>query len=187
MIRDLTIPPYYCMQNCILIACGQDDWESADVYRYAAEDAYAKAHRKATKQNDKDSLEVLEEVRNQLDQLIDERSEDVTAQTGIKVHHGNDDIDMNNSYYDALENDGVLYQMEDREELSEVENADELAAERIILPIRTSSGSADGDVTVQDATPSSATPTSTQTTAALSLAEPFTTRPQTLRAKKSTS
>jgi hypothetical protein len=65
------MPPYYYMKHMILIACGQEEWETADTYRYAAEVAYAEAHGKAKRHDDADSLEVLEEIRDDLDELID--------------------------------------------------------------------------------------------------------------------
>jgi hypothetical protein len=164
------MPPYYYMKNMILIACGQEGWKTADTYRYAAEVAYAEAHGEAKRHNDADSLEVLEEIRDDLDELIDRRNNDIAAHTGIRVYFASDDID--DLYYDTLEEDKVLSEMEDFDELSESDNTEEMvAAEYIVIPIRTSSP-AGSDVETQGATSSSATPTPAQTHAAPSLAEP---------------
>jgi hypothetical protein len=163
------MPPYYYMKHMILIACGQEEWETADTYRYAAEVAYAEAHGKAKRHDDADSLEVLEEIRDDLDELIDRRNNDIAAHTGIRVYFDSDDID--DLDYDTLEDDEVLSEMEGFHDLGEAEEADEvIAAEYIVLPIRTS-GPAGSDVKAQGATSSSATPTPAQTHAAPSLAE----------------
>jgi hypothetical protein len=181
------MPPYYYMKSMILIACGQKEWGTADTYRYAAEVAYAEAHGEAKQHNDADSLELLEEIRDDLDELIDRRNNDIAAHTGIRVYFGSDGVD--DLYYEPLEDDDVLSEMEDFDELAEAEDAEEVvAAEQAVLPARTSSP-VDEDVKTQDAASSSATPTPTPTPAVPvvpSLAEPAsTTRPLTLRAKKS--
>jgi hypothetical protein len=164
------MPPYYYMKNMILIACGQRTWETADTYRYAAEVAYAEACGEAKRHNDADSLEVLEEIRDDLDELIDRRNNDIAAHTGIRVYFASDDSD--NPDYDTLEDDEVFSEIEDFDEFSESGNTDEMvAAEYIVLPIRTS-GPVGSDVEAQGATSSSATPTPAQTHAAPSLAEP---------------
>jgi hypothetical protein len=158
------------MKNAILIACGQDDWRVADAYTRAAEKAYTETHKKATLRNDTGSLGGLEEIRDALDQLTQRNNEEIFAETGIRVYFASDDID--DLYYDNLEDDEVLSEMEDFDELSESDSTDEIvAAEYIVLPIRTS-GPAGSDVEAQGATSSSATPTPAQTHAAPSLAEP---------------
>jgi hypothetical protein len=175
------------MKNMILIACGQEDWWIADAYRYAAEKAYTEAHHEATLEIDTDSLEVLEEIRDVLDQLSHRSYEEMAAETGIRVHFGSDGVD--DLYYEPLEDDDVLSEMEDFDELAEAEDAEEVVvAEQIVLPTRTSSP-VDSDLKTQDAASSPATPTPAPTPAVpvvLSLVEPAsTTRPLTLRAKKS--
>jgi hypothetical protein len=174
------------MKNAILVACGQEDWWIADAYTRAAEKAYTEAHRKATLRNDTGSLEVLEEIRDALDQLTDRNNKEMFAETGIRVYFGSDGVD--DSYYDTLEDDEVLSEMEDFDELAEAENADEVvvAAEQVVPPTRTSSP-VDGDVKTQDAASSPVTPIPAQTPTEPSLAEPASTaRPLALRSKKST-
>jgi hypothetical protein len=57
-LSDPLLPPYYEIENCILIASACDMWEDADVWRRAARQAYHTFHAKASRENDTATLEV---------------------------------------------------------------------------------------------------------------------------------
>jgi hypothetical protein len=67
------------MQNCILIACALDDWNEADLWRRSAELTYNTSFAEATTKNDTNSLDMLRNVRIQLDELHEFKMEDLTG------------------------------------------------------------------------------------------------------------
>lgn len=56
-----------------------DDWVDADIWRLTAEQAYITARDKATKIHDEKSLKALPELREELDQMIEFRVQDIQA------------------------------------------------------------------------------------------------------------
>lgn len=64
-----------------------DDWEDADVWRLAAEQAYITALDKATRIRDDNSLKAFPGLREELDQLGEYRAQDFTA---LQMHIASD-------------------------------------------------------------------------------------------------
>ncbi|KAJ4308650.1 hypothetical protein N0V94_009264 [Neodidymelliopsis sp. IMI 364377] len=71
------LPPYHTMKNLVLIACALGSWDKADVYRLSTEDIYKEELAIAISYRDEASLELLEDVRVQLDKLICYRERDL--------------------------------------------------------------------------------------------------------------
>ncbi|KAH7385434.1 hypothetical protein DE146DRAFT_759670 [Phaeosphaeria sp. MPI-PUGE-AT-0046c] len=91
-LDDITLPPYYVIKNCILAASALGDWREADIYRLTAEQTYTTALHTATAKKDMLSLEALEGLQNELDQLEEFRPEDLaTMIDGIQVYGVDDD------------------------------------------------------------------------------------------------
>ncbi|KAJ4324427.1 hypothetical protein N0V94_001325 [Neodidymelliopsis sp. IMI 364377] len=78
-LTDPLLPPYYDIQNCILIASAEDMWEDADVWRRAARQAYRTFHAKASRANDTATLKEIGEARKQLDELDELLAEEFDA------------------------------------------------------------------------------------------------------------
>lgn len=70
MTRDLTLPRYYYIKNCILLTRAIGNWNDAELYRLAAEQAYSTALSNAQLRKDQNSLDALEDLREDLDVLI---------------------------------------------------------------------------------------------------------------------
>lgn len=127
------LPPYYIIKNCILVACALDDWNDADYYRSAAEQAYDTTLAEATRKNDKGSLAALKQLRKELDQLTEFRVEDITGMT-------------KEERMGTIDDDGDLYGMkaaiaawEAEEEALAAEDEDEVSADNISPLVRPAS------------------------------------------------
>jgi hypothetical protein len=144
------LPPYYVIRNCILIACALDDWREADVYRLAAEQSYDTTLKVATQYKDKESLEALQDLREELDELDSFRREDLTALADAqRAELPYDDMEIDEDNDEDMENERMEEEYEaaaEQEAVADAENDVEVAAEALRLPIRPVGGS-DGPVT----------------------------------------
>ncbi|KAF1934738.1 hypothetical protein EJ02DRAFT_313010, partial [Clathrospora elynae] len=79
LLSDLTLPQYYVIQNCMLIASAINTWNEADIWRVYAVEIYQTSLGEATRQKDTNGLEVLRKVRIELDQLLGPYIEDLAS------------------------------------------------------------------------------------------------------------
>lgn len=110
-LTDPTLPPYYVIHNCILIACALDDWSDADIWQRRAEQAYWTCAAKAELKQDAEALKELKNVRKELDQLEAFRREDLNDQfekdfademrLGEEIANQDQLDDMENMFEDA--------------------------------------------------------------------------------------
>jgi hypothetical protein len=144
---DLTLPQYYVMNYCILIACASDDWSKADLWRLCAEHVWSTARTKAVSMRDHKSLEVLDEARLLLDTLEEQQLEDTTGLTKEEREAMLDEDMVTDGF--SVEDEYVrLAELElledvasfDSEDQTVVKNADEVPATQ--LPFRPSNGHA---------------------------------------------
>lgn len=98
MERDTTLPPFYLIKNCILLASALNDWDEADDWRHVAEAPYKTNFHDSRTNEDADSLKVLECLRAELDELKQFREEDMAAL--YKEMNGDDNIDNEEGEYD---------------------------------------------------------------------------------------
>ncbi|CAN9086347.1 unnamed protein product [Alternaria sp. RS040] len=68
-------------QNSLIIACATNTWEEADDWKTAAEQVYHEAVAKATSKGDKDSLEALKDLREELDALDEFKRKELMGMT----------------------------------------------------------------------------------------------------------
>ncbi|KAF2130370.1 hypothetical protein P153DRAFT_395792 [Dothidotthia symphoricarpi CBS 119687] len=92
-LTDYTLPPYYYMENCMLIVAALDDWDDANDWLGAAEYSYLTTLDEATRKNDTDSLKLLVYLRSKLDQFKDFRMQDLMGMT-IAESYGYQEDDM---------------------------------------------------------------------------------------------
>jgi hypothetical protein len=146
---DLTLPPYYVMNYCILIASAMDNWNEADLWRLSAEQSWYTARAKAASMRDHGSLEVLDEVRLRLDMLEEQQLEDITGlskeqrEAALDEDMATDDSAVEDEFVRLAEQeleDIVGSDHKDQDEVAAVENADEVATNQ--LPFRPSNGHA---------------------------------------------
>ncbi|RYO01936.1 hypothetical protein AA0120_g388 [Alternaria tenuissima] len=78
-LSDKTLPPYYVIKNCLLIACASDTWEEADDWKTRAEQAYT-AFAEATRKVYEDSLMTLNDLRKELDDLDKQKKEELLCE-----------------------------------------------------------------------------------------------------------
>ncbi|KAB2109673.1 hypothetical protein AG0111_0g945 [Alternaria gaisen] len=136
-LLDPTLPPFYIIKNCILVAGAVDEWNIADDWLRWAEQAFKKSHDLATRQQDNNSLEALAGLREELDELKEFKMEDFTGMTKEE----RDMIDAEMEELEALaeaENmtEVAAEYLEDSEAVAEAENTMEVAAEHLCIPIR---------------------------------------------------
>ncbi|CAI6334734.1 unnamed protein product [Periconia digitata] len=127
---DDSIPLFYSMKNCILIACAIEGWDEAETYRLRAEQLYKqglgkinsrkRVHTaaslltscpksvKSTQGKDQISLMALRDVREELDELRAFRDEDlygIPIPTGEVYESGDvndpEDLDMEDAEAEA--------------------------------------------------------------------------------------
>jgi hypothetical protein len=67
------------MKNCMIIACALDNWADADYYTLAAKKKHNKALRDGLRRHDAGSLEALEELREDFQELEGFRDRDLAA------------------------------------------------------------------------------------------------------------
>ncbi|KAL6711642.1 hypothetical protein ACN47E_004576 [Coniothyrium glycines] len=140
-LTDPTLPPFYIIKNCILLACALDDWNEADGWRLSAEQSYRTTLDEATRKQDLNSLLALSDLRKELDELYEFRMEDLTGMTreerdmcGMEDDMHLDEEDTAMQEYDDEDLAGI--DLEDAEAVAKVENEMEVAAEHIRVPIR---------------------------------------------------
>jgi hypothetical protein len=126
---DRSLPPYHVIKNLILVTGAMDDWDEADIPRLQAEQAYIAAFRRVQK-DEIDSLEVLQDLCDELDQLQEFKRQDISAMLTAERFTGPYDMeDLDEEYVDETE-------------LAAVGNADEVAAETLMLPSASQSSTA---------------------------------------------
>jgi hypothetical protein len=126
---DRSLPPYHVIKNLILVTGAMDDWDEADIPRLQAEQAYIAAFRRVQK-DEIDSLEVLQDLCDELDQLQEFKRQDISAMLTAQRFTGPYDMeDLDEEYVDETE-------------LAAVGNADEVAAETLMLPSASKSSTA---------------------------------------------
>ncbi|KAF2132908.1 hypothetical protein P153DRAFT_309696 [Dothidotthia symphoricarpi CBS 119687] len=127
-LSDITLPPYYVIKNCILLASALDNWDDADVWRLAAEQAYITSFREANRKQDTNSLETLQDLRAELDTLNKFRQEDmailVDDETSNSDMSGEEDEDEDE---DEDKDEGAA-ELEDGASLAVAKDEDELAS-----------------------------------------------------------
>ncbi|CAN9131058.1 unnamed protein product [Alternaria alternata] len=122
-LSDKTLPPYYVIKNCLLIACASDTWQEADDWKTRAEQAYT-AFTEATRKVYDDSLMTLNDgacwglASDDYDELADAENEDADLR----------DFDELAKAENEDEDNGL----EGAEEVARAENANEIAAARIL-------------------------------------------------------
>ncbi|CAN9120840.1 unnamed protein product [Alternaria alternata] len=120
-LLDPTLPPFYIIKNCILVAGAVDDWNIADDWLGRAERAFKKSLDLATRQQDNKWLEALAGLREELDEVKEFKMEDLTG--------------MMKEERDTV--DAGLEEMDAAEELEAVAGAEdriEVAAEHLCIP-----------------------------------------------------
>ncbi|CAN9131367.1 unnamed protein product [Alternaria alternata] len=128
-LSDKTLPPYYVIKNCLLIACASDTWQEADDWKTRAEQAYT-AFTEATRKVYDDSLMTLNELRKELDDQDKQKKEELLCE---QIPGENEDADLRD--FDELakaENEDEDNGLEGAEEVARAENANEIAAARIL-------------------------------------------------------
>ncbi|CAN9131166.1 unnamed protein product [Alternaria alternata] len=155
-LSDKTLPPYYVIKNCLLIACASDTWQEADDWKTRAEQAYT-AFTEATRKVYDDSLMTLNELRKELDDLDKQKKEELLCEQireaqiiseedqemidreeregeeEMLADAENEDADLRD--FDELakaENENEDNGLEGAEEVARAENANEIAAARIL-------------------------------------------------------
>ncbi|OAL47164.1 hypothetical protein IQ07DRAFT_545149, partial [Pyrenochaeta sp. DS3sAY3a] len=78
-LRDISLSVYYKTKNYIIIAAAYDDWDNAEVWRLAAEQAYTTAFLDANQKDDPISIRILEYFRKDLDELREFEEQDMAA------------------------------------------------------------------------------------------------------------
>ncbi|KAF2124251.1 hypothetical protein P153DRAFT_411889 [Dothidotthia symphoricarpi CBS 119687] len=121
-LDDPTLPPYYFIKNSILIACALDDWDEADPWRVSAEMVYRRSLDEAQKSKDVNSLDALEVLKTQLDELNMFRMEDLTGLTPSLIDGS---IAMSELEID----DTAGLDLEDSAAVAMAENEDEVEAD----------------------------------------------------------
>jgi hypothetical protein len=91
-ISDPTLPQYYVMNYCILIACASDDWDEADLWIRPAKHMWCTNHAKATSMKNRDALELLDEIQSRLEVLEEQRLEEFTGLT--REERKKNDLDL---------------------------------------------------------------------------------------------
>ncbi|CAI6337394.1 unnamed protein product [Periconia digitata] len=134
-LTDHTIPPYYKMRNCILIVSAMDDWNIADLYRQDAEIQYRVSHHKATEMEDEDSLEILEELRYELDQLKQMLDDDIAKDADNETDSSDFEMEYEGEEAEAENAFGFENTYIGTCDVADAENELEVEAEKIVLPI----------------------------------------------------
>jgi hypothetical protein len=80
-VSDPTLPPYYAIRYCILLACSHDTWAQGDRWKNYAEETYISVLNDARARSDTDSLYVLSLLRKELDRLYATWMKDMTGMT----------------------------------------------------------------------------------------------------------
>ena len=79
------LPVWYVIKFCILIACALKDWKDAEPYWNGAEQRYWNALARATKEQDKKALMILQGLREELDEPSEFRDKDLAAGVGLDI------------------------------------------------------------------------------------------------------
>jgi hypothetical protein len=139
-LSDPTLPPYYVMNYCILIASALDDWNEAEIWIFSALHVWNRAHAEGVSTNDNDSLAALDEIWGRLGTLEEQRLEDLTGMTKeegdvMDTVLGEDmDVDLAEQ---ELSEDVDGFDLQNQDEWQQGENADEVGANQITLrPLR---------------------------------------------------
>ncbi|KAI4909460.1 hypothetical protein J4E90_008157 [Alternaria incomplexa] len=147
-ITDTALPPFYIIRNCILLTAAMDNWDDGNDWRLAAvkpsmyrlnveyaltstvaiqESTFRNVLRKATEKNDTDSLAALQDLREELDWLAEQRDQYLQEYRAWMLEQdGEEDDDETDSEADEVE-------LDDSEEETDME------AEGVklgVLPIR---------------------------------------------------
>ncbi|KAI8942960.1 hypothetical protein NX059_000999 [Plenodomus lindquistii] len=140
-LTDPTLPPFYIIKYCIVLACAHDTWDKADGWRRSAEHMYQTCLDNATRKQDTSSLETLSDLRMELDELHEFRMEDMTGMTKEERDSCGVEDNSERGQVDVMDYDEDLagVDFEDSAAVAEAENDVEVAAERIRLPIRSAS------------------------------------------------
>jgi hypothetical protein len=126
-----------------------DDWQDADVWRLAAEQAYVTSRQDASARQNNKALEVLQELREELDELKRQKNQDFATFMGEGLFEGlldtgDDDPDMDMDDDTATE---MEMEMEMEDELgtedavaaANAEDEDKIVGKTLDLPIRSAS------------------------------------------------
>ncbi|KAF2278159.1 uncharacterized protein EI97DRAFT_431430 [Westerdykella ornata] len=129
-LSDQSLPPYYVIKNCMLIACAQDDWSEGEAWRLAAENAFRRCVESSVRRNDNEALEILGKLRNELDKLPGILEANTTG-ADTDMEDGDDgmgfDEEAEAEFQDAEDEDAICF--EDPKEVAEAENELERRAE----------------------------------------------------------
>ncbi|KAI4618872.1 hypothetical protein J4E83_005823 [Alternaria metachromatica] len=80
-LQAFYISSYWIIENSLLIACAEDNWEEAEYWRLFAEDMYERTLFQARYQNDTGLLEMLALVREELDEVEEKLIDSPTGMT----------------------------------------------------------------------------------------------------------
>ncbi|KAH7398527.1 hypothetical protein BKA66DRAFT_437577 [Pyrenochaeta sp. MPI-SDFR-AT-0127] len=145
-LSDPTLPFYYIIKNCISIFCASDDWGEAELWKLRAEWAYNEYRKGVARHNRAEELEILSDLRFELDQLDNFRR----AEYGREPGDAAIELEMEERFWahiameDAAEEealaklemeDGTASESDDSDAVAQTENEGLVAAETI-LPIR---------------------------------------------------
>jgi hypothetical protein len=136
---DDTLPPYYIIRNCIVIACALDNWTEANIWRLSVEQTYSTCLDKARRRNDEDSLKALENLRKELDELTEFMVEDMTGLTREERSNlDQEDINMETleeAMADLEDEDTAGIDFEDLETVAQAEDEVGVSADAASSPI----------------------------------------------------
>ena len=133
--RDPTLPPFFVIKNCVLIASALDNWHDANVWRLSAEQTYVTTLHNAQRKHDEEALAVLVGIRQELDELATFRHEDLS---GLN-HEEMEEMIEEDMKFEALQEALLEQDMEDTAGIDfEDDEAVAKAEAEILLPIRAS-------------------------------------------------
>jgi uncharacterized protein (UPF0216 family) len=149
-----------------------DDWQDADVWRLAAEQAYVTARQEASARQDNKELEFLQELREEFDTLEKQKNEEFATFMGAGLFEGlldtgddNDDLEMDMEMEMEMEMDDMKMELEmemedslgteDAVAIANAEDEDKVVGKTLDLPTRSAGEhESSGAVSPADATKS---------------------------------
>lgn len=91
--RDYSLPLHYIIKNAVLVASTIRDWDEAEIWRLTAEQAYSTSYGIALKNNNKKALLILEDLRDELDELEEYMLEGMATLADDEMYGGSMDSD----------------------------------------------------------------------------------------------
>ncbi|KAI4660976.1 uncharacterized protein J4E79_005544 [Alternaria viburni] len=136
-ITDTTLPPYYIIRNCILLTSAMDNWDDGNDWRLAAESCHSNTVRRATEMNDTNSLAALQDLREELDWLAEQRDQYLQEYRAWMLEQdGEDDNDETDSEADGVELDDSEDEADMEAESVRLGESNALMGDTQLLPIR---------------------------------------------------